>query len=139
MCDEFNRSAGVERSIPFEDYPITEYHDLSLLDKQIHIIDSESKFSQFLEKIIAGMFDAHLDVMGLDCEWKPELTHTKSDLASIQLAFVDAIYIFHLPQLQPVENFKFYWQEFAMHIFSNINLLKLGKCKNFFLDILKIL
>lgn len=127
VCVEFDRSAGAERSIPFEDYQITEYYELSLADKQIHIIDSASKFSEFLDKINVGLFEANFDVLGLDCEWKPELTHHKSDLASIQLATVDAIYIFHLPQLQPAEHFKLYWQEFAMNIFSNINVLKLGK------------
>ncbi|XP_022165293.1 exonuclease mut-7 homolog [Myzus persicae] len=121
-----NASAGIDRSIPTEEYNTTEYHDLSLPDKQIHIIDCASKFNEFLDKINIELFDAHLDVFGLDCEWKPELTSDKSDLASIQLATIDSIYIFHLPQLQPAESFKLHWQEFSMNIFSNINILKLG-------------
>jgi len=122
-----NRSAGIDRPIPTEEYNTTEYHDLSLPDKQIHIIDSASKFNEFLDKINIELFDAHLDVFGLDCEWKPEFTSDKSDLASIQLATIDSIYIFHLPQLQPAESFRLHWQEFSMNIFCNINILKLGK------------
>lgn len=122
-----DRSAGIDRSIPTEEYNTIEYHDLLLPDKQIHIVDCASKFNEFLDKINIELFDAHLDVFGLDCEWKPELTSDKSDLASIQLATIDSIYIFHLPQLQPAENFKLHWQEFSMNIFSNINILKLGE------------
>jgi len=132
-----DRSAGIDRSIPTKEYNTIEYHDLSLPDKQIHIIDCASKFSEFLDKINIELFDAHLNVLGLDCEWKPELTSDKSDLASIQLATIDSIYIFHLPQLQPAENFKLHWQEFSMNIFSNINILKLGKyASNIFIVLL---
>lgn len=109
------------------EYKSFEYHELVLPDKQIHLIDCASKFDNFLNKINIELFDANLNVFGLDCEWKPELTRDKSDLASIQLATIDAIYIFHLPQLQPTESFKLHWQEFAMNIFSNVNILKLGK------------
>lgn len=104
-----------------------EYHDLTLHDKQIHIIDSALKFDEFLNKINVELFDAHLDILGMDCEWKPELSREKSDLASIQLATINAIYIFHLPQLRPYDNFKEMWKEFAMNIFSNLNILKLGE------------
>lgn len=117
-----DRSANIEKSIP-----TTEYYELSLPDVQIHIIDCASKFNEFLDKINVEMFDGHLSVLGLDCEWKPELTRDKSDLASLQLATTDAIYIFHLPQMQPAEEFKLHWQEFSMNIFSNINILKLGE------------
>lgn len=124
----FDRSATPFelRSMPSEDFK-TEYYELSLPDKQIHIIDCPSKFNEFLDKINVELFDAHLDLLGLDCEWKPELTCDKSDLASIQLATANAIYIFHLTQLQPAESYKLHWQEFAMNIFSNINILKLGE------------
>jgi len=127
MCVLFvDRSVGVERPMPAEESKTIEYHELLLSDKQIHVVDCVSKFNEFLDKINIELFDAHLNVLGLDCEWKPELTRDKSDLASIQLATIDTIYIFHLPQLQPAENFNFHWQEFAMNIFSNINILKLG-------------
>lgn len=121
-----NRSADIERPVSIEEDKTTEYHELLLSDKQIHIIDCVSKFNEFLDKINVELFDAHLNVLGLDCEWKPELTRDKSDLASIQLATSDSVYIFHLPQLQPAESFNFHWQEFSMNIFSNINILKLG-------------
>ncbi|VVC33796.1 Ribonuclease H-like domain,3'-5' exonuclease domain,Mut7-C RNAse domain [Cinara cedri] len=121
-----NASAAVEKSLPFEENSTVEYHELSLSEKQIHIIDCGSKFNEFLDKINVELFDTHLNVLGLDCEWKPELTRNKSDLASIQLATVDSIYIFHIPQLQPAEHFKLHWHEFSMNIFSNINILKLG-------------
>lgn len=123
-----DRSAAIERSIPTEDFNFMEYHELSLPDQQIHIIDSVSKFDEFLDKINIELYDANFDILGLDCEWKPELTRDKSDLASIQLATINAVYIFHLPQLQPAEHFKLHWQEFSMNIFSNTNILKLGKC-----------
>lgn len=116
--------------MPLEEYATIEYHELSLSEKQIHIIDCASKFNEFLDKINVELFDTNLNIFGLDCEWKPELTRDKSDLASIQLATVDSVYIFHLPQLQPAENFKAHWHEFSMNIFSNINILKLGKYTN---------
>lgn len=116
--------------MPSEEYNTMDYHELFLPEKQIHIIDCASKFNKFLDKVNIELFDAHLDVLGLDCEWKPELTRNKSDLASIQLATIDAIYIFHIPQLQPAENFKLHWQELSMNIFSNKNILKLGKYIN---------
>lgn len=123
-----NRSASLVKSVPAEEEcTVREYHELSLPDRQIHIIDCVSKFDEFLDIINVQLFDAQLDVFGLDCEWKPELTSDKSDVASIQLATIDNIYIFHVPQLQPIEHFKLHWQEFAMNIFSNINILKLGK------------
>jgi len=122
-----DRSAGIDRPIPTEEYNTAEYHDLTLPDKQIHIIDCASKFNEFLDKINIELFDVHLDILGLDCEWKPEFTSDKSDLASIQLATIDSVYIFHLPQLQPAESFRLHWQEFSMNIFCNINILKLGK------------
>lgn len=118
-----DRSASIEKSMP-----TTEYYELPLPDKQIHIIDCTSKFNEFLDKINAEVFDGNLSVLGLDCEWKPELTRDKSDLASLQLATTNAIYIFHLPQIRPAEKFKLHWQEFSMNIFSNINILKLGQC-----------
>uniref|UniRef100_A0A2S2QUZ9 Putative exonuclease mut-7 n=1 Tax=Sipha flava TaxID=143950 RepID=A0A2S2QUZ9_9HEMI len=121
-----NASATIDRSIPMEDYKFMEYHELSLPDHQIHIIDSVSKFDEFLDKINVELYDANFDILGLDCEWKPELTCDKSDLACIQLATRNAIYIFHLPQLQPAEHFKLHWEEFSMNIFSNTNILKLG-------------
>lgn len=112
----------------FEEHKTVECHELSLPDQQIHIIDCASKFIQFLDIINDELCNAHLTILGLDCEWKPELTCDKSDLASIQIATIDAIYIFHMPQLRPAENFKIHWEEFSMNIFSNINILKLGKC-----------
>lgn len=64
-----NRSAGLARSLTIEEkYKTTEYYELSLPDKQIHIIDSVSKFNEFLDKINVQLFDTHLDVFGLDCE-----------------------------------------------------------------------
>lgn len=122
------RSANIDRPMPIEEHKTVEYHELYLPDQNIHVIDCASKFIEVLDKINDELSNAHLTVVGLDCEWKPELTSDKSDLASIQFATIDAVHIFHIPQLQPIENFKINWEEFSMNIFSNINIIKLGKC-----------
>lgn len=120
--------------MPTEKYTNVKYHELSLPDQKIHVIDCASKFIGVLDKINDEISNHHLTVVGLDCEWKPELTCNKSDLASIQFATPDAVYIFHIPQLQPVENFKINWEEFSISIFSNTNILKLGKFIKFTLN-----
>ncbi|XP_050424575.1 exonuclease mut-7 homolog [Adelges cooleyi] len=120
-----NAGADVLPTVPTYEFK-TEYHELTLSENDIYIVDSKPKFNAFLEKINVASFDGLFDVIGLDCEWKPELTSEKSDLASIQLAINNAIYIFHIPQLQPAESYKLHWQEFSMNIFSNMNVLKLG-------------
>ncbi|XP_050548408.1 exonuclease mut-7 homolog isoform X2 [Daktulosphaira vitifoliae] len=121
-----NAVSYVDQPLVTNDVTTFDYYELSLSEKDIYIIDSTSRFDEFLDKINKTFDDGCSNFVGLDCEWKPELTSEKSDLASIQLATNNGIYIFHIPQLQPAENYRLYWQEFSMNIFSNINILKLG-------------
>lgn len=104
------------------------YHKLLLPENQVHMVDSMEKFDEFLDKLNSEFFDKHLNILGLDCEWKPQVLGTVKTLATIQLATIDSIYIFHIPQLQPTALFKLQWETFAKKIFENKDVVKLGIC-----------
>lgn len=95
-------------------------HRLPVPESQIVLIDNELAFCNFLEDLKVGV-----SVVGVDSEWKPSFGVKKCDLALIQVATLDVIYILDVLELSRRAP-KSIWGQFASSLFANPDILKLG-------------
>lgn len=63
-------------------------------------------------------------MVGVDCEWKPTFGVQKSELALMQIATRDYVYILDVIQLGGKT--PHLWQELGKFLFNNCDILKLG-------------
>lgn len=75
-----------------------------------------------------------IDVIGVDCEWKPSFGSDINELALMQIATRKNVFVLDIinlgnkvPQL---------WQELGKFVFNNCDILKLGMYYKFFNNIL---
>ncbi|KAL3284676.1 hypothetical protein HHI36_018827 [Cryptolaemus montrouzieri] len=97
----------------------TEYHKFPLNPDEIFLVNSVESFSEFLN---LGLLD--MDIVGLDCEWKPSFGGQKSELALMQIATRKKVYILDVPALS--SNVPHAWNELNNSLFNKCDILKLG-------------
>ncbi|XP_076649699.1 exonuclease mut-7 homolog isoform X2 [Halictus rubicundus] len=95
------------------------YYELRLPRDAITVVDNPEKFENFLD---CGLKD--VNIVGIDSEWKPNFSTKKSELAMIQIATHDRVYIVDVTTM--ATSSKALWTELAICLFQNINIIKLG-------------
>ncbi|XP_008191355.1 exonuclease mut-7 homolog [Tribolium castaneum] len=96
-----------------------EYHKFPLPFSSIHLIDSEESFERFLD---GGLQD--VEVVGIDCEWKPNFGSQKNELALMQIASRKNVFILDIISIGT--KVPHLWQELGKFLFNNCDILKLG-------------
>ncbi|XP_063235930.1 exonuclease mut-7 homolog [Bacillus rossius redtenbacheri] len=113
------RAPGPEESWDDElDAQRLEYHTFPLSSDCIVLVDSWPGFQQFLDHVRGAA------VVGMDCEWKPSLGMQESDLALMQVALHDRVYILDATVLGQAPHRL--WDAFGAICWSCGGLLKLG-------------
>ncbi|XP_044262424.1 exonuclease mut-7 homolog [Tribolium madens] len=98
---------------------LVEYHKFSLPFTSIHLIDSEDSFERFLD---SGLQD--VEIVGIDCEWKPNFGSQKNELALMQIASRKNVFILDIISIGT--KVPHLWQELGKFLFNNCDILKLG-------------
>ncbi|XP_029675764.1 exonuclease mut-7 homolog isoform X2 [Formica exsecta] len=95
------------------------YHVLKLPRESINVVDNGRLFEEFLDNGLRNV-----TVVGIDLEWKPSFGTKQPELALIQIATEDNVYILdvttfgnELPEL---------WAELGLMLFGNKNIIKIG-------------
>jgi hypothetical protein len=96
-----------------------EYHQFPLPFSSIHLVDSEVSFESFLD---SGLQD--VDIVGIDCEWKPNFGSQKNELALMQIATRKNVFILDI--ITVGTKVPHLWQELGKFLFNNCDILKLG-------------
>ncbi|XP_044763867.1 exonuclease mut-7 homolog [Coccinella septempunctata] len=102
-----------------EPQPSIEYYKLGLDVDAIRMVDSASTFQDFLDR---GLKD--VDIVGIDCEWKPSFGLQKSELALMQIATRQNVFILDVPALSSKAPYA--WSNLENMLFKKSNILKLG-------------
>lgn len=96
-----------------------QYHKFSLSFSSINLVDSEEMFKRLLDTEFQD-----IDIVGIDCEWKPNFGGQKNELALMQIATRQKVFILDIikigtkvPEL---------WQNLGKFLFNNCDILKLG-------------
>ncbi|XP_015429829.1 PREDICTED: exonuclease mut-7 homolog [Dufourea novaeangliae] len=95
------------------------YHELNMSRNCIKLVDTPHKFEQFLDN---GLKNVH--IVAIDCEWKPSFGIKQTDIALIQIATANYVYILDVTTM--ANNVKGLWSELALTLFDNTDILKLG-------------
>ncbi|KAK9885779.1 hypothetical protein WA026_013649 [Henosepilachna vigintioctopunctata] len=101
-----------------EPQPPLEYHKLALSIEDIHFVDNAKSFQEFLDP---GLKD--VDIVGIDCEWKPSFGGQKSELALMQISSRNKVFILDVPALSLIAHA---WHQLDKALFNKCDILKLG-------------
>lgn len=96
-----------------------EFHKYPLPLDTIILVDNIQKFENFLDTGLEG-----IDLVGIDCEWKPSFGGQCNELALMQIATRKAVYVIDVVNLAHKEPHM--WQDLGKHLFNNCDILKLG-------------
>ncbi|KAK5640063.1 hypothetical protein RI129_010874, partial [Pyrocoelia pectoralis] len=105
------------------------YHELKLPITSVHRVDNIISFEYF---IYTGLQD--INIVGVDCEWKPSFGVNTSELSLLQIATRQAVFL--LDVIKIGNTLPYLWKKLNEVLFSNCDILKLGF--NFAADICMI-
>ncbi|EFN78697.1 Probable exonuclease mut-7-like protein [Harpegnathos saltator] len=109
-------SASSEKSWLSEDH--VNYYVLTLPRDRIKVIDNRRLFEEFLDNGLKG-----INMVGIDSEWKPSFVTKQSELALIQLATNENVYILDVITLNELHDL---WSELGLTLFGNQDIIKIG-------------
>ncbi|XP_046394655.1 exonuclease mut-7 homolog isoform X2 [Ischnura elegans] len=112
-------SSSVQDEIPDSNMKSVDFYRLPLDERNVIFVDDPNGFKRLLEDLTKG-----IDLIGLDCEWKPSFTSQKNCVAVMQLATWRRIYLLDVIALS--EGCAQYWVEFNDSILENGKITKLG-------------
>ncbi|XP_011314175.1 exonuclease mut-7 homolog [Fopius arisanus] len=95
------------------------YHTLKIPRDRVKLVDSPQTFSQFINQEMRG-----ITMVGIDAEWKPSFGVKKSELAVIQVATENAVFILDVTTLRP-ENSEI-WKQLSVKLLGNRSIVKIG-------------
>ncbi|CAG9770683.1 unnamed protein product [Ceutorhynchus assimilis] len=122
---EANRLPHPEPTLlpPVDDWDETdsklEYHRYPLPNETVNLVDTALKFEDFLDKALQD-----IDIVGIDCEWKPSFGGQPSELALMQIATRNGVFVIDIVSL--ANHSPHLWQELGKFLFNNCDILKLG-------------
>ncbi|KAF7279834.1 hypothetical protein GWI33_006692 [Rhynchophorus ferrugineus] len=96
-----------------------EYHKYSLPLDTIVLVDTTEKFESFLDAGFQGV-----DIVGIDCEWKPSFGGQSNELALMQIATRHCVFVIDIVTL--ANQAPHLWQNMGQFLFNNCDILKLG-------------
>ncbi|XP_019766981.1 exonuclease mut-7 homolog isoform X1 [Dendroctonus ponderosae] len=97
----------------------TQCHQYPLPFNTVLLVDDPRKFESFLD---VGLQD--VDIVGIDCEWKPSFGGKTSELALLQIATRRSVYVLDIVTLG--DKAPHLWMELGKFLFNNCDILKLG-------------
>ncbi|CAH2104601.1 unnamed protein product [Euphydryas editha] len=95
------------------------YYKLPLSEKNIKIIDSGEKFYDLVSNLI------NCSVVSIDCEWKPSFGAAQSQVALIQIASYNCVYLIDTLILNN-KQYSSFWYRFNKSLLDNAEIIKLG-------------
>ncbi|KAG9435663.1 exonuclease mut-7 isoform X1 [Apis mellifera carnica] len=118
--ESINEGASTSKINDWEDdNDLMNYYELKLSRDSIKIINNPYSFEEFLDKGLDGV-----SIVGIDSEWKPCFGTKQTELALIQIATKDNVYIIDVTTMG--NKFTELWAKLALVLFENKNILKLG-------------
>nr|CAD7574286.1 unnamed protein product [Timema californicum] len=111
-------SGEEEREESWDNDPQLEYHIFPLEYDCITLVDTPGVFGDFLEAI------KNVELVGMDCEWKPFFGSKRNDLALIQVALKHHVFI--LDAMTMGQDCPDLWREFGRVFWDNEGIVKLG-------------
>ncbi|CAG9831594.1 unnamed protein product [Diabrotica balteata] len=96
-----------------------DYHKMPLPMSAICLIDDPLRFENFLD-----MASQEVDIIGIDCEWKPSFGGQLNELALMQIATRKNVFILDIINIG--NKCPHLWQELGKFIFNNCDILKVG-------------
>ncbi|XP_050362372.1 exonuclease mut-7 homolog [Nymphalis io] len=96
-----------------------EYFKLPLPESSIKIIDTGETFYDLVSNLI------NCSIVSIDCEWKPSFGATQSQVALIQIASNDCIYLIDTLVLNN-KQYSSFWYRFNKSLLENAEIIKLG-------------
>lgn len=97
-----------------------EYYKFSLLEDQITLVDTCEKFYDLMISDVVKN-----SVVSIDCEWKPSFGATQSQVALIQIATNNRVYLIDTLILNKPEYASF-WYTFHKSFLDNAEIIKVG-------------
>lgn len=95
-----------------------QYHAFPLPQSSIIVVDTQESFEQFLDYI------KDVPMVGIDSEWKPFFGTRRNELALIQIATRERVYILDVCNLG--SKCPKLWHDLGVVLFANENIIKLG-------------
>lgn len=95
-------------------------HQLPIDESEIVVVDTPSKFLDFLSYITRGV-----EIVGLDTEWKPSFQFNQSGLAVLQIATLKKVHIVDVMTLSSTAPLSS-WKRFSNNFLGNPSIIKLG-------------
>lgn len=97
-----------------------EYYKFELRNNQITIIDNAEKFYDLINTNLA-----ECSVVSIDCEWKPSFGASQSQVALIQIATLNDVYLIDTLILNKPE-YSSFWYTFHKSLLDNAEIIKIG-------------
>ena len=98
------------------------YYSLLVPESNIVFVDCFKMFQHAAERIFIRK---DVNIVGLDCEWKPNFDNANSKVALLQLATSDFIYLFDLLTIEKCID-TMVLQKFFKRLFTSRRIIKLG-------------
>nr|CAD7405630.1 unnamed protein product [Timema poppensis] len=119
-------SGEEEMEESWDNEPHLEYHIFPLEYDCITLVDTPGVFRDFLEaiKVSADTALENVELVGMDCEWKPFFGSKRNDLALIQVALKHHVFI--LDAMTMGQDCPDLWREFGRVFWDNEGIVKLG-------------
>lgn len=95
-----------------------QYHAFPLPLSSIVVIETEAAFASLIDSEIDGA-----SIVGIDLEWKPTMVVAAGDLALLQLAIENKVFLIDVLALANAQQL---WRQFARVFLNNHNILKIG-------------
>ncbi|XP_063986238.1 exonuclease mut-7 homolog isoform X2 [Diachasmimorpha longicaudata] len=95
------------------------YHTLRIPRNQVVLVDTVQKFSDFINRGLTG-----ISMVGIDAEWKPSFGVKRSELALIQVATENAVFILDVTTLRP-DNSQI-WKQLSLRLLEDKSIVKIG-------------
>lgn len=97
-----------------------EYYKFDLSDSRITIIDNGEKFFEMMHSHLA-----ECTIVSIDCEWKPSFGASQSQVALIQIATLNNVYLIDTLILNKQE-YSSFWYTFHKSLLDNAEIIKVG-------------
>lgn len=97
-----------------------EYYKLTLPTDHIIVVDTAEKFYDMMSSDLVK-----LKVVSIDCEWKPSFGATQSQVALIQVATYNSVYLIDTLVLNN-KQYSSFWYTFYKSFLDNAEIIKLG-------------
>lgn len=97
-----------------------EYYKFDLRNNQITIIDNAEKFYDLINSHLA-----ECNIVSIDCEWKPSFGASQSQVALIQIATLNDVFLIDTLILNKQE-YSSFWYTFHKSLLDNAEIIKIG-------------